>query len=430
MKRAFTALSVMVALSVGVTSAVASASPNDDKQRTFSEVIDDTIVGSRHSYSVPDVEKTVTTEDGMSVTLKKLNEHIFRRTPLTTNLFSHEVHVSMQGIAEVEGALPKSEHTLTTGYLIGCQIDASSPIKLKAQFPMKVNPFSPYFGFGHDTDTTTSRSQKDKSSDTELNLLGGGLGIGFSSGFSFSTKIDYWTTVRPGRIHKVPLATYRFEGNKTTWTDFQDLHLYFDGCPGNVSLRSYVEFVDGASIPGHFKQKTSDAERVKKTRIPRPPQIKFAEATEKLKRVENKALKLDSVEPDEKIKGIGDSNLDRFSTEKPEEKDEPETEEEKVKKDLAELGKPNIETLTSPYGDGTTDQIEGLKFTIHGDVRWMSTILPQTRLKKDRENKQQNIESHIAPAREYKTQLDTEFEKQRAESRTERNNSNSRRGQK
>lgn len=428
MKRAFTALSVMVALSMGVTSAVASASPNDDEKWTISEAVDDAIVNSRHSYSVPDVEKTITTEDGMSVTLKKINEHIYRRTPLTNNLFSHEVHISMQGIAEVKGAEPKASHTLTTGYLVGCQVDASSPIKVKAQFPLKVNPFSPYFGFRHDSRVT--RYKKGLPDSEKFGLPRAGIGVGFSSGFSFSTKVDYWTVVRPGRIHKVPLASYGFEGNKTTWTDFRNLHLYIDGCPGNVSLRSYVEFVDGADVPGHFKQKTEAPKQVENQRIPRPLQIKFAEATEKLKRVENKALKLNSVEPDEKIKGISDSNLERFSTEKPEKSDEPETEAERIKRELAEMGRPNIDTLTSPYGNGRSDQIEGLKFTIHGDVRWMSTILPQTNLNRDQENKKQNIESKVAPARQYKSQVETEFRHKRLERKEKRNERDNRGDQK
>lgn len=411
MKRAFTALSVMVALSMGVTSAVASASPNSDEKLSISEAVDDTIVNSRHSYSVPDVEKTVTTEDGMSVNLKKLNEHIFRTAPLTSNPFSHEVRITMQGLAEVKGGAPESVHSLTTGYLVGCQIDASEPVKVKAQFPLKVNPFSPFFKSAHNTEVT----QYDEFHVPKWDKFGFpkfGLGLGFTSGFSIETKVAYWTTVRPGRIVKVPLASYAFTGNETRWTDFRNLHLYIDGCPGNVSLRSYVEFVDGADIPGHIRKQNDKLEKLKSKQIPRAPQIKFAEATDKLKRVENKALKLDKVEPDEKLKGIGDTNSDRFSTKKPEESDEPETEFEKQQRELAEMGKPNIETLTSPYGDSSTEQIEGLKFTIVGDVRWMSTILPQTTPGKDLENRRKNVHDQMKPARDYKKQVETNLNKQ------------------
>ena len=94
------------------------------------------------------------------------------------------------------------------------------------------------------------------------------------------------------------------------------------------------------------------------------------------------------------------------------------------------MGRPNIDTLTSPYGNGRSDQIEGLKFTIHGDVRWMSTILPQTNLNRDQENKKQNIESKVAPARQYKSQVETEFRHKRLERKEKRNERDNRGDQK
>lgn len=429
MKRALPALTVVVALIMGATSATAGAS-TEDVRRSLSDAIDGAVVNSRHSYSVPDVTKTITTEDGLSVTLKKQNEHIYRRAPLTTHLFSHEAQITMQGIAEVKGGKPNAEHTLSAGYLVGCQIDASEPIHVKAQLPVRVNPFSPFFGVSensaersYENNKPWDQKAKDSGAKAPFKLFGPpklGLGLGFTSGFSIETMLAYWTVVRPGRIVKVPLSSYSFRGNATRWTDFRNLHLYIDGCPGNVSLRSYVEFVDGAEIPGHYRQKSQSNPKLEARRAPKTPQVKFAQATEKLKRVQNKALKLSAVEPDEKLNGLGESNLDRFSTEKPEDSDEPETEMQKIERELAEIGKPNQHTLTSPYGDGTAEQIEGIKFTIHGAVRWMSTILPQTSLDKDFQNREQNIDSQLAPLRDYSSQVERGLTQQQLDRKTPR----------
>ena len=42
---------------------------------------DTAIKKSRNSYSVPDVQRTVTTEDGEKVTLAKKNERLYRTAP-------------------------------------------------------------------------------------------------------------------------------------------------------------------------------------------------------------------------------------------------------------------------------------------------------------------------------------------------------------
>ena len=92
---------------------------------------DTAIKKSRNSYSVPDVQRTVTTEDGEKVTLAKKNERLYRTAPLNHNAFTHEVRVSLQGLATVTGAPESSAHTLAVGYIMGCQIDASRPGKLE-----------------------------------------------------------------------------------------------------------------------------------------------------------------------------------------------------------------------------------------------------------------------------------------------------------
>ena len=43
----------------------------------------------------------------------------------------------------------------------------------------------------------------------------------------------------------------------------------------------------------------------------------------------------------------------------------------------------------------SSQQIEGLKFTIHGAVRWMSTLLPQTDLPTDNRNRHKEIHNKV-----------------------------------
>ncbi len=74
-----------------------------DPGTTLRQKVDTALTESRTSYSVPDVERTIITEDGEKVTLAKNNEHIYRTAPLNRNLLTHEARVSLQGLAKSGG---------------------------------------------------------------------------------------------------------------------------------------------------------------------------------------------------------------------------------------------------------------------------------------------------------------------------------------
>ncbi len=68
---------------------------------------------------------------------------------------------------------------------------------------------------------------------------------------------------------------------------------------------------------------------------------------------------------------------------------------------MAEVGNPSAASLDRPYGKHNPDTVEGLKFTIHGAVRWMSTILPQTDLATDARNREKVVREKWQPVQDY-----------------------------
>lgn len=245
----------LLSASVATTPFAFAAPSANDPGATLRQKVDNAVKDSRTSYSVPDVERTVITEDGEKVTLAKNNEHIYRTAPLNRNLLTHEARVSLQGLAKVTGSSKRSVHTLTVGYLMGCQIDASEPAKLEVSFPMQIQLPSPRIGTEQDL-SAPDFEQNRKS--LGVTLLRPKLWFGYVAGVSLADKISYNVNIKPGRIAKVPLASFSFRGNRTSWADLRDVHMFIDGCPGNVSLRSYVEYLDGAISPRHYPTPSSE----------------------------------------------------------------------------------------------------------------------------------------------------------------------------
>lgn len=389
-------------------SSKAESSPTPTLSQSLSDSVDKAIMSSRESYDVPNVDKTLTTEDGMTVTVKKMREHLTRQSPVTANLFSHDVLVSLQGEAKVTGSPEDAVHTLTSGYYLGCQIDASEPWHLVATIPTTFQPFSPFFGFGNNTSVTRYEDEEETVPNwKKFGLPTIGVWWGFVSSLKFSSKIAFYTTVRPGRVVKVPLASYSFRGNKTTWMDFRNTHLYIDGCPGRVSLHSYVEFSDGITIPGHQPTAASRPEQQEREEAPTASPISFAGATQKLREVRNSALRPQSYDDSTTLKGIGESNSQRFAadTDTADSAAEAADDNERLRRELTAIGYPAHETLGRPYGTPDPRRVEGVKLTIHGAVRWMSTFLPQTCLRRDMENWKRNIQRQWEPVERYSHEL-------------------------
>ncbi|ALE18709.1 MspA family porin [Lawsonella clevelandensis] len=396
----------LLSASVATTPFAFAAPAAHDPGTTLRQKVDTALTESRTSYSVPDVERTIITEDGEKVTLAKNNEHIYRTAPLNRNLLTHEARVSLQGLAKVAGSSQRSIHTLTVGYLMGCQIDASEPAKLEVSFPMQIQLPSPRIGTEGDF-SAPDFEQNRKS--LGVTLLRPQLWFGYVAGVTLSDEISYNVNVKPGRIAKVPLASFSFRGNRTSWADLRDVHMFIDGCPGNVSLRSYVEYLDGAISPRHFPTPSSEtknsAKLLNSKKMKKPKRARFAQQTDSLKQVKQSKIRLPRLNPDQSVslpkkkskRGFKDKYPVALT---PREKAQQEAYRDLTRK-MAEVGNPSGASLDRPYGKQNPDTVEGLKFTIHGAVRWMSTILPQTDLATDARNREKVVREMWEPVQEY-----------------------------
>lgn len=396
----------LLSASVATTPFAFAAPSANDPGATLRQKVDNAVKDSRTSYSVPDVERTVITEDGEKVTLAKNNEHIYRTAPLNRNLLTHEARVSLQGLAKVTGSSKRSVHTLTVGYLMGCQIDASEPAKLEVSFPMQIQLPSPRIGTEQDL-SAPDFEQNRKS--LGVTLLRPKLWFGYVAGVSLADKISYNVNIKPGRIAKVPLASFSFRGNRTSWADLRDVHMFIDGYPGNVSLRSYVEYLDGAISPRHYPTPSSEtkngAKLLNPNKVKKPKKARFSEQTDPLKRVTQSKIRLPRLNPDQSV-SLPKKKNKRGSKDKypvaltPREKAQQEAYRDLARK-MAEVGNPSAASLDRPYGKHNPDTVEGLKFTIHGAVRWMSTILPQTDLATDACNREKVVREKWQPVQDY-----------------------------
>ena len=396
----------LLSASVATTPFAFAAPTAHDAGATLRHKVDTAVKASRSSYSVPDVERTIITEDGEKVTLAKNNEHIYRTAPLNRNILTHEARVSLQGLAKVTGSAKRSVHTLTVGYLMGCQIDASEPAKLEVSFPMQIQLPAPRVGT--EGDFSTPDYQQNRKS-LGVTLLQPKLWLGYVAGVSLSDDISYNVNIKPGRVTKVPLASFSFRGDRTSWADLQDVHMFIDGCPGNVSLRSYVEYLDGAISPRHYPTPSSDtkggAQHHHPKKAKKPKKARFSHQTDSLKRVKHSKIRLSRLTPEHSVK-VPKKKSKRSSKDKyptaltPREKAQQEAYRDLTRK-MAEVGNPSGESLNHAYGQQNPDTVEGLKFTIHGAVRWMSTMLPQTDLATDARNREKVVRAKWHPVQEY-----------------------------
>lgn len=396
-------LSLLLAASLLCTSVATSpsafaASSTNNSGGSRQTMTDTVIKKSRNSYSVPDVQRTVTTEDGEKVTLAKKNERLYRTAPLNHNAFTHEVRVSLQGLATVTGAPESSAHTLAVGYIMGCQIDASRPGKLEVSVPIQISPFIPVLGREGDYSTpdfkTTGKS-------FGLNLLRPKLWHGYAKNITLSKNVTFGVNIRPGHISKVSLASFSFHGNRTSWADLRDVHLFVDGCPGNVSLRSYVEYQDGVDNLGSDPTSTSKSKNGAKAQQPTPAgKPKKAPGAKRMsagKKMLAKVLTPSRVNPDrttEPSSGKKDGTSAQSAAKTPRDKSREKAEDASTQA-LASVGHPAGAKANQENKHQSSQQIEGLKFTIHGAVRWMSTLLPQTDLPTDNRNRHKEIHNKV-----------------------------------
>lgn len=192
---------------------------------------------------LPKHGRSITTDDGLKVTLAARGESITRVQPLTVSGMSREAFVRIRtralipNLDEVRTKRPKAAKglrgELTVGWQIGCMVGIES--------------FAPQIG------GTAG--------------IGGKIGLlwvgnppaalpGAEIGPSAGVTANMTVTMTPGKIVAVPFGRKKIEGDETG-IRVREGHLHIHGCAGPVTIRSAATLLvatsrndDGTSIYG------------------------------------------------------------------------------------------------------------------------------------------------------------------------------------
>ena len=168
--------------------------------------------GAASAEPVPDSSRTIRTDDGWKIKLIKTREFISRTPNLAATMFTREGFLDLRAVAKVDGHARAGLQggNLAVGIQVGCQIDVSSGLQMGLQV-----------GFGPWAGVTVAQSPA----------------VNFGAGLNITPSVG--TTVKPGGIVVIPLATKPLAGPKASIT-IDQAYIKVDACMGPVSLRSFV----------------------------------------------------------------------------------------------------------------------------------------------------------------------------------------------
>ncbi|MBF6061530.1 MspA family porin [Nocardia terpenica] len=170
------------------------------------------VAGPAAADVVADKARTVTTDDGWSLTVTKTAESIDRAPSLDADPFTHEGFVSLKAVAEIggKGAGPVTAANVSYGYQIGCQVDVSSGLTVGLGFSIGPN--------------------------ASVNIS---YPPSVSIGGNASVSPNISTTVKPGGITTVTFGSKPLQAMKATAAADQ-VEIKVSACAGPVSLRSFA----------------------------------------------------------------------------------------------------------------------------------------------------------------------------------------------
>ncbi|MFY9191096.1 MAG: MspA family porin [Lawsonella sp.] len=186
---------------------------------------------------------TTTTEDGLTLTIKRTAEQFDVKLPDNLSIFSHQTFLDTKGVATIKGAKGKDvDAHIMIGYQIGCMVDVSDGVTLVYRAPRLSTGVelenslngTPELSFGGD-------------SLNEVNGIGASSTLRPNAGLEVPLGLDAMFTVRPGQILTFLVAEKDIKGNKGALR-YVGEPINIDGCFGFASVRSFVTLWTKAPI--------------------------------------------------------------------------------------------------------------------------------------------------------------------------------------
>lgn len=189
---------------------------------------------------------TTTTEDNLTLNIKRTNEKFDVKLPDNLSILSHQTFLDTKGLATIEGATGKAvDAHIMIGYQLGCMIDVSEGQAIQFGAPK----------------LTTSRELQHA-----INIMPGIKGEGSAdggggeiSGIGHTTTLtpkhnleiplgpDVKFNLKPGQIITFLVAEKDVKGNKGALR-YVGEPINVDGCLGFASVRSFVTLWTKAPI--------------------------------------------------------------------------------------------------------------------------------------------------------------------------------------
>lgn len=189
---------------------------------------------------------TTTTEDGLTLTIKRTAEQFDLKLPDNLSIFSHQTFLDTKGVATIKGAKGKDiDAHIMIGYQIGCMVDVSDGVTLVYH--------APKLSTGVELENSLNAMP---SISGQGSADGGGgtiAGIGATStlrpnaGLEVPLGLDAMFTVRPGQILTFLVAEKDIKGNKGALR-YVGEPINIDGCFGFASVRSFITLWTKAPI--------------------------------------------------------------------------------------------------------------------------------------------------------------------------------------
>lgn len=185
---------------------------------------------------------TTTTEDGLTLTIKRTAENFELKLPDNLSIFSHQTFLDTKGVAIIKGAKGKDvDAHIMIGYQIGCMVDVSDG----ATFVYRAPKLST--GVELENSLGVSPSVTAGGTDTSVSGIGASSTLRPNAGLAVPLGLDAMFTVRPGQILTFLVAEKDIKGNKGALR-YVGEPINIDGCLGFASVRSFITLWTKAPI--------------------------------------------------------------------------------------------------------------------------------------------------------------------------------------
>lgn len=188
---------------------------------------------------------TTTTEDGLTLTIKRTAEQFDVKLPDNLSIFSRQTFLDTKGLATIKGAKGKDvDAHIMIGYQIGCMVDVSDGVTLVYHAPRLSTGVELESSLNGTPSVTGTGGDKPSGS---VSGIGATSTLRPNAGLEVPLGLDAMFTVRPGQILTFLVAEKDIKGNKGALR-YVGEPINIDGCFGFASVRSFITLWTKAPI--------------------------------------------------------------------------------------------------------------------------------------------------------------------------------------